>query len=345
MQAVQGRSPSPERDLNEPFYGNVALWGGIIFAALFTGLIALLDYRFDSLELTFLPDQGAAWYFWQLPNATLITQTSAWLLYTLHQLSFWGLIYYAQTRIGTYSKGLHPINLLALGMNALFIGLHFVQTHLFYDGLAQDVSISSSQYSVILMLVLILMMENQRRGLFFGKKVPLAQNVTGWLRRYHGYIFAWAVTYTFWYHPMVSTQGHLIGFFYMFLLMLQGSLFLTRIHLNRYWTFTQEILVMAHGTLVALQQGTGIWPIFFFGFMGIFVITQVYGLGLPKWIRYGSFILWVVGALAIINSRGSWKYIFPITGIPMIEYLLVFVFTLLLWGGAWVIQRARPAGV
>ena len=53
------------------------------------------------------------------------------------------------------------------------------------------------------------------------------------MRKYHGYVFAWATVYTFWYHPMENTAGHLIGFFYMFLLLLQGSLFLTRIHINK----------------------------------------------------------------------------------------------------------------
>ena len=39
-------------------------------------------------------------------------------------------------------------------------------------------------------------------------------------RKYHGYYFAWAIIYTFWYHPMEITGGHLLGFFYMFLLLL-----------------------------------------------------------------------------------------------------------------------------
>ena len=52
---------------------------------------------------------------------------------------------------------LGPVNLAALGANVFFIVLHFVQTHLWYDGLAQDVSILSSQGSVIVLLVFVLM--------------------------------------------------------------------------------------------------------------------------------------------------------------------------------------------
>ena len=58
--------------------------------------------------------------------------------------------------------------------NAGFILLHILQTRIWYDGLAQNVSIWSSQGSVVLMLVLILLMENQRRGLFFGKKEKIS---------------------------------------------------------------------------------------------------------------------------------------------------------------------------
>jgi hypothetical protein len=70
------------------------------------------------------------------------------------------------------------VNIVALLMNAFFIALHFLQTHIWYDGLAQDVSVWSSQVSVIIMLVWILLMENSRRGLFFGKKAPISKEST-----------------------------------------------------------------------------------------------------------------------------------------------------------------------
>lgn len=319
-----------------------ALWGGILFSLLFTGLIAVAGVWLEPLESTFLPDTGASWYWWKLPQATFWSRATAWLFYALHQVAFWGLIYYAQTRVGRYTKGLHRVNVWALGMNAGFILLHFIQTHIWYDGLAQDVSIWSSQFSVVLMLVFILLMENKRRGLFFGKKAPLSKSATQWMRKYHGYIFAWAAVYTFWYHPMSDTMGHLIGFFYMFLIMLQGSLFLTRIHLNRYWMLTQEVLVLFHGTLVAVEQGNNMWPMFFFGFLGIFVITQVHGLGWPNWARWASVALWLLGAFLVYSERGLNK-LEEIIRIPLIEYLLVFLFTLLLVGIMRLIGRLRPS--
>ncbi|MCB9126333.1 MAG: hypothetical protein H6638_00230 [Ardenticatenales bacterium] len=319
-----------------------ALWGGMAFSLLFTALIAVAGYRLEPLEATFLPDAGASWYFWKLVDPTAFNRTVVWTLYAVHQLAFWGLIYYAQRTKHRYTKGLHPVNQWALGMNAFFIVLHFIQTHWLYDGLAQDVSIWSSQASVVLLLVAVLAMENRRRGLFWGKKAPLNQRAVDWLRHYHGYLFSWAIVYTFWYHPMTDTMGHLIGFFYMFMLMVQGSLFFTRAHLNRYWTVSLELMVAAHGTLVAVQQGNGIWPMFFFGFVGIFVITQMHGLRWPAWLRwatlaaYLAFMAWVYAGRGLANLN-------EVIRIPLIEYLLVFILVGLVLLIAKGVEALRPS--
>lgn len=315
-----------------------ALWGGILFSLAFTGLIWLTAGRLAAFPK--LPDQGAAWYYWKLAEPTPLSRLTAWGFYALHQLSLWALIYYAQTRVKKYTGGLHRVNLVALGVNAFFIVVHFIQTQLWYDGLAQDVSIFSSQGSVILMLVAILLMENQRRGLFFGRKAPISKEITGFVRRYHGYLFAWAAVYTFWYHPMENTIGHLIGFLYMFFLLLQGSLFLTRIHVNRWWMVVQEVTVLFHGTLVAIYQGNGIWPMFAFGFAGIFVITQMHGLGLKLW-QKGVILALYSGAALFTYSQLGWGRLNEIVRIPVIEYLGVFVMAGLVGAGLWVAKRLK----
>lgn len=310
-----------------------ALLGGILFSFIFTGIIAWAGQRLASVP--HLPDKGAAWYYWKLPQPTFWTHATAWGFYLLHQITLWGLIYYAQTRVKEYSDRLHAVNIWALGANAFFILLHFVQTQTWYDGLAQDVSIFSSQGSVIVLLVWVLLMENSRRGLFFGKKVPISKQIIAFARKYHGYFFAWATVYTFWFHPMENTPGHLVGFFYMFLLLLQGSLFLTRIHTNRWWTIIQEVMVAVHGTLVAVFQGNGLWPMFLFGFLGIFVITQMHGLRLSVWVR--SLILVVtMGAALWLYSQLGWARLNEIVRIPFIEYLGVFILAGLMGLGLWV---------
>ena len=307
-----------------------ALWVGIAFSAAFTALIWWAGRFLDTS--TFLADQGASWYFWKLPNPTFWTRVTSWGFYIAHQLTLWGLIYYGQKTLTKYTGGLHKVNWLMLGANAFFIGLHFLQTHLWYDGLAQDVSIWSSQVSVIILLVWTLLMENRRRGMFAGKKLPISRQIIDFARKYHGYYFAWATVYTFWYHPMENTTGHLIGFLYMFLLLLQGSLIFTRVHINRVWTFVQEGLVAIHGTLVAVYQGNNLWPMFFFGFTGIFVITQMHGLGLKRWVKWLILAAYIGGAGFVYASRGLNK-LYEVVSIPLIEYAGVVVLALLFAGG------------
>jgi hypothetical protein len=190
------------------------------------------------------------------------------------------------------------------------------------------------------MLVVILLMENQRRGLFLGKKVPFAKRIGSFARKYHGCLFAWATVYPFWYHPMENTLGHLVGFVYMFLLLLQGSLFLTRIHINKWWTLTQEAAVGVHGTLVAIFQGQGLWPMFAFGFTGIFILTQMHGLGWSRLVRWLVAGFYIAVALFVYNGRG-WVQLNEIVRIPVIEYLLVFVMAGLIGFGLWVAGRFR----
>lgn len=322
MSAIQSQPPADNR-------ASTALWGGILFSFLFTALIWVVRPWLPQID--FLPDAGASWYYWKLPEPTAITRATAWGGYFLHQVFMWWTIYKAQHSDLKYIPGLHRINVIALVGNAFFVFLHLLQTAVWYDGLAQDTSIFSSQGSVILMLVMILLMENQRRGLFFGQKVGFLKETARVARKYHGYVFAWGIIYTFWYHPMESSSGHLIGFLYTFLLILQGSLMFTRAHLNKYWTVALEVFVLFHGTLVALiTQGSDIWTMFFFGFAGIFVVTQMYGLGLKPWMRWG-FLASYVAAVLVVYSQKGWVYLNEIIRIPLIEYLLVFVLAGIIW--------------
>jgi hypothetical protein len=315
-----------------------ALWAGIAFSLAFTALIALAGARLEAIP--HLPDQGASWYYWKLPAATFWGRATAWGFYLAHQLGFWYLIYRAQRERPRYSEGLHRLNVIALGLNAGFILLHFAQTQLWYDGLAQDVSIWSSQASVVVLLVWVLLMENDRRGMFFGKRLPLSKRIVRFARKYHGYFFSWATVYTFWYHPMEATAGHLVGFAYMFLLLLQGALFFTRVHVNRWWTLTQELAVLAHGSLVAVMQGDDLWPMFAFGFGGVFVITQMHGLGLSRWARAALLGLYIGAALWVYSARG-WPRLNEIIRIPLIDYFAVLLLAAALGAGFWLRERLR----
>ena len=325
-------------NLSDPRTAKFALWGGIAFSVIFTFIIWLANPLLS--RFTLIPQGEPRIYDWQLLEPTLMGQISYWGLYAIHQIIWWRLIYYAQTHAKKYATGLNLVNLWALGMNAVFILLHFIQTHIWYDGIAQDMSSASSQGSVILMLCAILLMENKRRGMFFGAKAPFPERAISFARKYHGYLFSWAVVYTFWFHPMVSTPGHLVGFFYMFMLMLQGSLFLTRIHINKWWTLVQEVTVFFHGTMVAIYQGGELWRMFAFGFAAIFVITQMHGVNLSRLTR------WVIGlgyaTAAIITYNADWSKLNEIVRIPIIEYLVAFGIAGLIALGLWIARRFNP---
>lgn len=283
-------------------------------------------------------------YIWRLTEPTTFTRLAVWSSYLAHQLVSWGSIWYAKHQSLQYTRALHPINLFALAANGAFVLWHWLQTQWTYDALAQDVSILTSQGSVILMLVLILSMETPRRGLLFGRVLPFHKRFIHFLRQYHGYIFSWAIVYTFWYHPMVPTVGHLVGFFYMFMLLIQSSLFFTTLHVNRLWTFALEFLVLPHGVLVALQQGNHMWPMFLLGFLAIFFITQMYGLPLSTRTRWLLFVLFVVVNIAIYGFYyGTWASApRDLLAIPLIDYLsiaLIYAIFMLAFGAAQLVRR------
>jgi len=313
-----------------------AILGCLLVMALIVGLG---PYSNASM---FVPDKGNLWYYWQLAQPDFWTRFSAWSLYGLHQLGLWALIAWAQIRRPGYSRALHPVNVIAIGFNLLFVGLHVWQTKHWYDGLAQDTSVLSSQFSVIFLLVLVLMMENSRRGLFFGHKIDFIERPVGFLRRYHGYYFSWAIVYTFWFHPIEDNLGHLLGTFYILLLLLQGSMFFTTFHRDRVWTMLLEVFVLIHGAMVAyLTLGGAHWQMFLFGFLTLFVVTQMHGIGLGNRARWGIMVTYLL--CVIVNYYGrSWD-VLEVLRIPLAEFALVYLFAALAWL-PFLYRRTRAIG-
>jgi len=305
-------------------------WWALVFISIVMGLIMWLApfETFELQERRFVFD-----YPWKLPDPTFFTRSVVWTLYALHQIGIWYLIYKAQHSNLTYVKGLHSVNVQALLLNAGFVVIHLAQTKWTYDALAQDVPEFSALASVALMLFAILIMENDRRGMFFGKKALVPAGVGEVVRKYHGYYFAWAITYTFWYHPFATTPGHLMGFFYMFMLFVQGSLFMTRAHVNRWWTMTLELFVVFHGATVAWfamegQAGPD-WAQFLFGGLMIYVITQMHGVKLTKLHKWliSAAVLIPAGVYYALNSE---KLVGLARTVPM-RYVFVVVLAGLIW--------------
>lgn len=317
-----------------------ALWVSVGVAAAASLAILLLEPRLS--QITLLPDQGFAWYYWKLPEPTLGGRLSAWSFYIAHQLFFWGLIWWAtRNRAALRDRNrLHVVNWIGLFGTASFVALHYLQTAVWYDGLAQDTSVFSSQVSVIFLLVIVLIIEAPRRGLFFGQGGKWMSGLRPMLIKYHGYYFAWAITYTFWFHPMETSFGHLLGFFYTILLMLQGAFVFTRVHTNRWWTMVLEASVVIHGVTVALIAGQEVWPMFLFGFLAIFIVTQMHGLGLSRLTKGILIAAFAAGVVAVYSDRG-WGMANEVIRIPVIEYGIVVLIALILLGARRILATRR----
>ncbi len=303
----------------------------IVAAAALTAVIALTSpalARFYPL----LPDKGASWYFWQLPVATLASRLSSWGFYLAHQITLWILVY-RFSKEKPHMDSLSGLNVLALALNTAFILLHVLQTQLFYDGLAQDVPVWSSQGSVIVMLIIMIYMMIPRRGFIAGWKpnfLPKLQDKTqAWVRSWHAYYIAWALCYTFWFHPTEGDFGLLSGFFYMFLLLIQLSFANTKLHWNLGWLALLEVTVGLHGPAIAIQKaltgnegdrgGAGIWIMFAGGFLFMFAFTGQFGLKLKKPMRIVIFAAYA----ALMGSLYAWRGIgrlYEISFIPVALY-------------------------
>jgi hypothetical protein len=238
-------------------------------------------------------------------------------------------------------------------VNTVFMIIHLIQTQLFFDGLAQDVPIWTSQGSVILMLVFILIIENRRRGLVLGRKidVPLTSQVNEFFRRIHMVVVSWALVYTFWFHPMAGDPQLVSGFLYMFLLFTQMSMAWTEIHLKPSWIILLESYVGLHALIVAvfntIQHGSAdMWPMFFTGFTFMFVVTYQYGLNISRKANYLIsflyifFLVWLYTSIPVGLGRGL-EYLtrLEFLWIPLILYLLAFTFGLAAYAGIKLLGR------
>ena len=75
---------------------------------------------------------------------------------------------------------------------------------------------------------------------------------------------------------------------------------------------------------------------FFFGFAAIFLITQMHGLGLDRWVCqafYSSFLLLVLYVYLVMREPVQ---VNEVIRIPLIEYLVLFIMYWIYLAGAWL---------
>ncbi len=323
----EGRTISPYRLLGLMF----------VFSILVTVLIWLVAPFIQPWYNQLIPDQGAEWYYWKLPTRNDFAMVLVWALYLAHQCLIWGGIYWASKNLTAYkstpSPKLTKYNYYMLIVTVVFVFLHLAKTIFLFDGLAQDVPIWTSQGSVIIMLALVLVIENPRRGLFLGKKPgkPFTARVSSFFRRNHQYIIAWALVYTYWFHPDISNDPQLLsGFFYMFLLFTQMILAYTPVHLDKRWIITLESWVAVHAVFVAYFNtanpaigSSDMWPMFFSGFAFMFVFTYMYALDMKKQYRYLVTLAYIVFLAWLYIPAEFGGYGRDITDLMRIEFLWI----------------------
>lgn len=307
-------------------------WISIAAAIILTVGIAIIPTDiYDFYTNPALNDTGGGYYFWKfLPeDKDIVARITAWGFFTLHFVTVAYFIVKLRNNPKEKGQEFSKYNIYLLLINAFYILLHYVHTWIWYDALATDTPVWSSQGSVIIMLILILIMENSRRGLFFGKKMPFPKESVKVITKFHGMYIALATIFTFWFHPMEFVWAHAIGFFYMYVLFIQLSLTRTKIHNNIYWKFFLEILVLFHGFIVAFTTENAPWTMFLFGFAVVFFVTQIYGLKLNKKVIMVSQLIFVLLALftysGLVGDR-TFSDINEIFRIPVIDYVLIFVF-------------------
>ena len=146
--------------------------------------------------------------------------------------------------------------------------LHLLQTHLKYDGIAQDAAELCPIIATVLSLVVLAMMQQTERGLVFGYRLEGETFIalTNIARRFHPYIVGWDVVFTFWYHPMEGGWHHSPGFFSLFCILIQGCLLFTTAHLNPVWRVALELMGFPHAIYVEYSHSERCrWKMFLTG--------------------------------------------------------------------------------
>eukprot|EP00835_Amoeboradix_gromovi_P002175 NODE_117_length_18986_cov_0.639540.p6 type:complete len:271 gc:universal NODE_117_length_18986_cov_0.639540:14194-15006(+) len=149
---------------------------------------------------------GSGYYPWISQNVSAAGYVTSILGYLLHQLGLYYIMYRAQKAHSEgnldWTDGRNKYSTIAFVFNMNMAALKFIQSHVFYDGLASIFPESAAQCSVIFFLLFAVMLEIPRRGLFFGyfKKVPILRvESKSFVRKYHGYFMGFGAIFNFWY--------------------------------------------------------------------------------------------------------------------------------------------------
>ena len=296
-------------------------------------------------------------YPWQLPRelARFRTRLTPWLLYTAHQLLVWYTLYRGHLENPSHVVHVNIVrgklcrhSWILFAINQIFFIFHLAQTHLTYDGLAQDVSAISPHAAIFVLVAFLMMMEYKDRGTMFNihhgghhdgdhsRGYKIHKSVSHLGRKYHGYVFSWITLFVFWYHPLINTPAHIASTLVTWLITLQGCIMYTRLHLKRGWRFLLEASTLGYAGVMAYQLGAQIcepmkyWPQIVFGFSFVLSLTWIFTLSmwktLPCVVRLVPLTVWVIATLV------SYNYIYTKDGKPFVRLTELPIVPLLVYG-------------
>jgi hypothetical protein len=125
----------------------------------------------------------------EYPFRLSVAQYSAWFFYIPHQLLQFYIIYNARK----HSKWSPSLNVYAKQMfllNFVFVVLHFIQSHLWYDGLAGSFPEISTLFAGVSSLLAPFIFQMKNRGVAFHWKTdnPSLLEFFQLFKEYHGYL-------------------------------------------------------------------------------------------------------------------------------------------------------------
>lgn len=242
-------------------------------------------------------------YPFRLAVSTIPSRWTPWICFVVHQGGQWWILFRAkqakmrgEVQWTEAADGWNPYSSAMLKFNVVMILLHYLQTQLFYDGLAATFPEISTLFAGVSAILVAYIFEVRRRGLIFGWTPETGKETlyafTAVVKEYHGYLASFGIVITFWYHCMESTFAHWTGFIHIFLLLWQSSLIYQKQHRNRYWTLLLEMWILLHGSVVAYYQGIldgALYLMFWTSFTLLFLMGPLYGIPVVKeWLSNGN---------------------------------------------------------
>ena len=252
-------------------------------------------------------------------QVTLGAIISSSLFYLAHQIAVWVIMIKAW-KSKNKLDGKIKFNIIALAINVLFVFAHFFQTAVWRDSISSFVPLWVVHAGLFISLILFIYLQLNQRGLFLGIKIHSGGKLFFFMEKFHMIFFPWIIVFAFWFHPMEGNWILISVFLLLFLLFIQMGMVNTELHVNRYWLALLEVFIAAHLIIIISQLKKDVWPVFLFGFLIVFIFTQLHAVKMKMWLRITIVSAAVILAAAIYGRLRGFSRLYEILYIPASIY-------------------------